>query len=113
MPYIEIKTTAELTAKNKTSMKEKLGRDIALIPGKSESYLMLCFEGGLDMYFKGDNKPCAFAQVMIFGKSDKKNYEKLTAAITETIHSELGVEPDRVYVKYEECEHWGCNGVNF
>ena len=37
----------------------------------------------------------------------------MTADLTAILAEELGIAPDRVYVKYEETPYWGWNGSNF
>lgn len=114
MPFIGTKTNVDLTAEKKELIKQKLGEAIALIPGKSESWLMVAFEFVPDMYFKGDgSKPVAFVEVKIFGKATAQNYDALTAEITKIIGNECGISPDRIYIKYEEVSTWGWNGSNF
>jgi Uncharacterized protein, 4-oxalocrotonate tautomerase homolog len=114
MPYISTKTTAAVSPEKREIMKKKLGKAIELIPGKSESWLMLSFEDNSIMYFKGsDAKPLAFVEVKIFGKASSDAYRKLTNAITDILNEELGIAPDCIYVKYEEVANWGWNGSNF
>lgn len=114
MPYINTKLNIELPKDKEISIKEKLGKAIALIPGKSENWLMLGFEDQGRMYFRGDGaQPMAFVEVKGYGKSSKDAYNKLTAEITQILNSELSIATDHIYVKYEECEYWGWNGNNF
>ena len=37
----------------------------------------------------------------------------MTAVVTDIFAAELGIDPARIYVRYEETEHWGWNGANF
>lgn len=114
MPYILTKTTVSISSEKRETIKKKLGKAIELIPGKSESWLMLAFEDNCSMYFKGSNeKPLAFLEVKIFGKASSDAYDRLTKAITEIISEELGIRPEGIYVKYEEVSTWGWNGSNF
>ena len=114
MPYINTKTTVNVTPEKKEAIKNKFGKAIELIPGKSESWLMLSFEDNCSMYFKGSNeKPLAYVEVKIFGQASKSSYDKLTNAITGILGEELGIRPDCIYVKYEEVSNWGWNGSNF
>jgi len=114
MPYISTKTTVTVNLEKREAIKTKLGKAIELIPGKSENWLMVSFDDQSTMYFKGSNeKPLAFVEVKIFGKSSKDDYCKLTKAITEIIKEELNIQPDCIYVKYEEVSTWGWNGSNF
>ena len=114
MPFISLQTTAAVTEGNKKSLTEKFGKAITLLPGKSESALMLYFEGGCAMAFKGDlSKPAAFVDVKVLGKSGGENYNKLTGAVTEIVAGELSIAPDQIFVAYDEREHWGVNGKNY
>jgi phenylpyruvate tautomerase PptA (4-oxalocrotonate tautomerase family) len=114
MPYISTKTTVSISGEKKEIIKKKLGKAIELLPGKSESWLMLSFEDNVSMYFQGSNdSPLAFIEVKIFGKSSADAYNRLTKVITEIINQELGIRPDGIYVKYEEVSTWGWNGSNF
>lgn len=114
MPYIRTTVSTPLTEENKTNLKSKLGEAIALIPGKSESWLMLSFEDNMSMYFKGDNsKEYAYLEVSIFGSTSDAAYDRLTVALSEIINEELGIDRSNIYIKYEEADHWGWNGTNF
>ena len=114
MPYISTKTTVTVNLEKREAIKKKLGKAIELIPGKNENWLMVSFDDKSTMYFKGsDERPLAFVEVKIFGKSVKEDYEKLTKAITDIINEELNIQPDCIYVKYEEIATWGWNGSNF
>ena len=111
MPYIQTRTNIEVSPEKKESIKKRLGEAAAVI-GKSESWLMTEIVQNCDMYFRGDNKePMAFVDVKLYGSSD--NYNEMTKVITDITNSELGINPDHVYVSYEEIANWGWNGNNF
>ena len=111
MPFISTKTTVSISQEKKDILKTKLGKAIELIPGKSESWLMLAFEDSVSMYFKGSNaKPVAFIEVKILGKATADAYSDLTKKITEIIEEELQVPAECIFVKYEEVSTWGWNG---
>lgn len=113
MPFIETKTTKEITDDVKNRLTKQLGEAISIIKGKSERWLMLDFVGSSKMAFSGDSeKDCAIVSVALLGKAEKSEYDELTAKITEIISSELSVSPDRIYVKYTEHELWGFGGSN-
>lgn len=114
MPFINSKVTVKLTDEKKDVIKKKLGEAISIIPGKSESWLMVGFEDEYTLYFKGNqNAPAAFVEVKIFGSASHNAYNQLTARICSIFNSELGIPEDRIYVKYEEVSEWGWNGSNF
>lgn len=114
MPYIRTTASKEITQEAQLRLKEKLGAAIALIPGKSEAWLMLSFHGNEDMFFKGSSdKDYAYVEVALFGGASDAAYDRLTAAISEIISEELGIDRAEIYIKYEESQHWGWNGSNF
>ena len=113
MPFINTKTSVEITPDKEALLKEKMGTAIRHI-GKSESWLMLNFDDKRRLYFKGDNKePMAMVEIALFGKASDSQYDALTEELTKEISSILSIKPSNIYIKYEEVEHWGYNGFNF
>ena len=114
MPFINSKVNVTLSKDEKEQLKSKLGTAISLIPGKSESRLMVNLEEGCSLYFKGDKEEkLAFVEVKLFGKASPSDYYRLTAEICKIYGEGFGIAGDKIYVKYEEVEHWGFNGRNF
>lgn len=114
MPFINSKISTSLSKEQETQIKEKLGKAIELIPGKSENWLMVGFEPETSLYFRGDNsQPIAFVEVSVFGGENKAAFENLTARICEIYGEVLGIAADHIYVKYQAVSNWGWNGSNF
>ncbi|MBR6807949.1 MAG: hypothetical protein IKM46_06180 [Clostridia bacterium] len=113
MPYIELKTNVKIDDAKAKGIREMLGREIELIPGKSEKWLMTGIADGVRMSHGGSDEPCALVTVSIFGKASAEAYDALTASLCEKLSDCLGVAADRIYVKYEEVSVWGWNGMNF
>lgn len=114
MPCIQTKVNIPISPEKEKVLKTKFGKAISLLPGKSEGFLMLTFEDNCRMYFQGSDEPgLAFVEVKLFGKAAKDAYSALTAEITSVLQQELGINPAKVYVKYEETANWGWNGSNF
>ena len=98
MPFINSRVSINMTDQQKETIKEKLGSAIAMIPGKSEEWLMLELADNCNLYFKGANtQPLAMIEIKVFGKIPEDCLDK----------------KDCIYVKYEECYKWGWNGSNF
>ena len=112
MPFISLKTNVKIDEKKEVELKEQLGKSIAVIPGKSEAWLMLDFEDNCRMYFKGENNPVAFFEVKIYGKLSKAVADEFTGVLCNVAEEKLAIDKSRVYVKYEEIEYWGWNGFN-
>mgnify|MGYP001255384665 CR=1 FL=1 len=114
MPFIGSKVSLKISKEKEESIKKKLGEAIQLIPGKSETFLMIGFEDEYCLYFGGAKlEKGAFIEVKLFGKANKDDYAKLTAAICNIYEEELQIPQDKIYVKYEEVKDWGWNGSNF
>ncbi len=113
MPFIDAKVSVAVTPVQEESVKQKLGKAISLIPGKSETWLMLNIQPGCHLYFQGTNsEPAAMVEVKLFGSASPAAYGKMTAEVTKILSSELAIPENRVFVKYEEVQHWGWNGSN-
>jgi len=114
MPFIHTRVNVPLSKESEQLIKKRYGKAIQLLPGKSESWLMLQFDEKCRMWFKGiDSEPVAYVEVKLFGRGNNAAYSRLTETITQILHEELNIEPDHVYIKYEETAYWGWNGSNF
>ena len=111
MPYIKITTNvSDVPVK---AIEKELGEAIALIPGKTERWLMTCVEDGAKMAFAGSEDPCLLAEVSLFGSASDGAYANLTAELCRALSAATGVPADRIYVKYGEIGTWGWSGSNF
>lgn len=112
MPFININANTSVSKEQEVAVKSRLGQAISLLPGKSEQWLMVGFEPETPLYFRGDgSQKIAFVDVSVYGTVSRPAADRLTAAITEILREELGIE--QVYIKYGEVEIWGYNGSNF
>ena len=114
MPFINSKVSIGITDAQEKELKTRLGRAIAILPGKSETWLMTGFEDNCHLYFRGDNsQPTAFVEVSVYGAPDEEAFAGLTAEITKIFGDVCGIAADRIYVKYSATQDWGWNGSNF
>ena len=114
MPFINSKVSVKITEEQEKELKSRLGEAIALIPGKSENWLMTGFEDEYHLYFRGDNsQPVAFIEVSVYESANSAAFSKLTAEMTKIFGEVLGIAADHIYVKYSATSDWGWNGSNF
>ncbi len=114
MPFIDSKVSVKVSKEQETELKSRLGQAISIIPGKSESWLMVGIEDEYSLYFRGDDsEPMAFIEVRIFGGPNRDAFEKMTAELTKIYGEVLGIAPDHMYIKYSATTDWGWNGSNF
>ena len=114
MPYIESKVSVTLSEEQEIELKTRLGAAIALIPGKSEQWLMTGFQDNYHLYFRGDNSaPAAYIEVKVYGRENPEAFNSLTGEICKIFNEVLGIAKDHIYIKYEAVANWGWNGANF
>ncbi|MGN0576446.1 MAG: phenylpyruvate tautomerase MIF-related protein [Ruminococcus sp.] len=113
MPFIKVMTNASVSENEKNSIKTALGRNITVIPGKSEDWLMVGIEPEYTLYFRGEDLPAAMVEVSIFGSPDSSALNALTEKICHILNVTLNIETSRIYVKYSSTSDWGWNGSNF
>lgn len=114
MPFINSRVSVPVMARQQASVKEKLGKAISIIPGKSEKGLMVEFADDCDIYFQGNQaQPSAFVEVKVFGRIPEECLDEMTKAVCGIYEAELQIPGERVYIKYEESDKWGWNGTNF
>ena len=113
MPYINAKASVPVTPEQELELKTKFGKAITLL-GKGEAWLMVEVEDNCRLWFRGENSdPLAMVEISLFGKASADQYEDMTKAVCDVLSEELGIDPEGVYVKYEEVNHWGYNSFNF
>ena len=114
MPYIQINLNKKIEQETETNIKEKLGKLIETIPGKTEKWLMVQINDDGKLYFRGKSEDTiAFVSIRIYGKNAPEVYSAFTGEITKLLCDEIDLKEDNIYVQYEECEYWGWNGKNF
>ncbi|MEG1458640.1 MAG: phenylpyruvate tautomerase MIF-related protein [Acetivibrio sp.] len=114
MPFINSKINIKITKEEEITLKNRLGQAIALIPGKSESWLMVGFQDEYKLYFKGQEfEKIVFVEVEIFGDASKTALNSLTTEICCIYKEVLDVDKDKIYIKYDLVDNWGWNGNNF
>lgn len=113
MPFIDNKVTVKLTEEKKETIKKRLGKAAAIIH-KPESYLMVGFNDGYELYFAGRKlEKGAYVEVSLFGGATSSDYSKMTAEICRILAEEADIPAECVYVTYHGVNDWGWNGSNF
>jgi phenylpyruvate tautomerase PptA (4-oxalocrotonate tautomerase family) len=111
MPYITIRTAAKLTGQQMDTVKAELGKLIEMIPGKSESGLMIAFEDGT-MYLRGQNAAsCAFLEIRLYGKAPSEAKSQFVHQVFRMLEQTLGIKENEAYINILEFDAWGSAGV--
>ena len=113
MPFIRTTTNVKVTREAAEELKAAYGKNIELISGKAECYLMLSISGDEFMAYQGDmTSPLAMVEVQLLGKANPADLDNFTAAATKDIERILKIPASRVYMNYLEFESWGVGGHN-
>lgn len=110
MPYIAINTSKVLSDAQKEALKTALGEKISVIPGKSESKLMIDISDGHTMYFAGEKRELAYVDVKCYGTTEFANKKAFTEATFEVVQQITDLPQDGIYLSYSEFENWGTLG---
>lgn len=111
MPFIVSKVNVPISAEQERALKEKLGKAIELVPGKSEESLLLSLEDCCHLYLRGDkSQSMAYLTVSIFGNEGHAGYPAFTAEVTKIYGEVLGVAPENCYLKFDDITAWGVGG---
>ncbi|MDR2525684.1 MAG: hypothetical protein LBC83_05845 [Oscillospiraceae bacterium] len=114
MPAIVLITTAAIPPAVEAMLTKGLGHAIELLPGKSESHLMISYQEKTPMAFHGEKQSaCAFLEVSCFGRVDPKGYDAMTGAVCKLLEDTLQIPAASTYIKYTETTNWGWNKKNF
>jgi hypothetical protein len=106
MPYIVIRTTEELSAAQKQTIKAELGEKISVIPGKGERGLMIEFVTGCSIYLSGSDEPATYAQVLVNNIQPPEPLKAFSAELVRVLAKVQKVAPDRVYVLHQSVVDW-------
>ena len=87
MPFININTNVSVSKEQEVAVKTRLGKAIELIPGKSESWLMVGFEGEHPLYFRGSDSERIAS--LPFSRATSNMRKRRSGAGTEAIFSAL------------------------
>ncbi|MRH31268.1 phenylpyruvate tautomerase MIF-related protein [Limosilactobacillus reuteri] len=110
-PFIMSRVNIKISKNKELMLKKRLGLAIANVPGKSEKVLMVGFQDNYPLYLRGNgNEPLAYIEVSIFGTESHTGYEGLNTDITKAFYDILGIQPDHLYIKYDDISSWGVQG---
>lgn len=105
MPFLDVRVSSPVTEEQETSLKAGLGEAIALIPGKSESSLMVQIADDCHMWFGGSEEgPIVMMKVSIYGSAPESAFRKFGSEAVKLFQEILGAK--QVYVKLDETTKW-------
>jgi phenylpyruvate tautomerase len=114
MPYLMIQTNLPLGKKAERAILKNASSLVAELLEKPESFVMVALEPDTPMLFAGSDDPVAFLELKAIGLSARRTKD-LCEALCQLIEGHLGIERDRVYVKFIDVKGsmWGWKGDTF
>ncbi len=111
MPYVSMLTNVAVPKEKEQNLVKVLGEGIEVISGKSREGLFIKIEAECTLY-KGGNitEPNAMVSVDLFGHSTKEDLAKYCDVVNTVLDSELSIKPDKIFINFTECRHWGAGG---
>lgn len=116
MPIINSITKEKLSSEKKELIKKEFADMMYEIAAKSESWLMVRFSEGDDIFFRG--KPLddgAIVEIQLVGKLQSSQKEKISERVCDILNKVLNYRKDNIYIVIQEVEgeNWGYNGSTF
>ena len=111
MPFIVTRANVPISATQEVALKERFGRAIARVPGKSEAGLLLAFEGDAHLWLAGGNEPTAYVEASIFANEGHAGYGAFAAEAATALGNVLGIPPERVYMRFSDIPVWSVGGM--
>ncbi len=112
MPYIEVTLSKSLNAQEKDQLKSKLGELISIIPGKTESVLMIHINEDASLYFGGEkNDTIAYMVIKLYKESAFEHKAAFAKQVYAYMEQACGVSPDSFFLNFEVHNAWGFHGA--
>lgn len=114
MPYFSIQTSKTMNPRAVADLTAKASAFAAKLLDKPEAYVMTVLTPGAAMTFAGDTAPAAFVELKSIGLPEAQ-CNRFAAAISAFIRTELGVEPDRIFIDFADLPptRFAWNGKTF
>ena len=113
MPFINVKTTADIDAAKQEVLDRELRKIAKDCLGKGENWVMTGYEPQAIMSFQGSNEQIAYVEVKCYGEPADSGTNQMTALVCALMESQLGIPAGRIYISYFGTDKWGWNKNNF
>ena len=111
MPFVVTRANVPITQAQERELKERFGRAIAHVPGKSEAGLLLAFEGEARLWLAGDGAPLAYVEASVFANEGHVGYDGFAADVACALQEVLGIPSGRVYMRFSDIPAWSVGDV--
>lgn len=101
MPCLEL--TTNVRAQDRSALMRALSDCVCQGLCKAETYMMVTIKDETPMLFSGSEEPAARIALHALGLKDDL-IRKLAGDLTDMMHTELGVESQRVYIVFQDSD---------
>ncbi len=107
MPMVDMITNVSISDTEKDILIKKFGQAISVIPGKSESQLMMRISGENTLAFQGNKQiPIAYIRTDVSGKSEEINYQRFGEEAIHILEKVLSIPKENIYLTVREIPYW-------
>ncbi|MBQ9003426.1 MAG: hypothetical protein IJ087_16380 [Eggerthellaceae bacterium] len=106
MPFVVTRANVPISAEQEAELKERIGQAIAHVPGKSESGLLLAFEGDARLWLAGGDEPLAYVEASMFANERHAGYGALAFDVACALQEVLDIPAGRVYIRFSDIPAW-------
>jgi hypothetical protein len=110
MPYVQVTIGRKLSVPERETLKGELGRLISIIPGKTESGLIVSVQDGGSLYMGGTTEPAVYIDLRVYTKTDPEAKKRFARELFASVTGQFGIPAARQYLTIEEYDHWGYDG---
>jgi hypothetical protein len=110
MPYIQVTIGQKLSEMERETLKTELGRLITIIPGKTESGLIVSIQDGGSLYMGGDAAPAVYIDLRVYTRADPEAKKRFARELFASITRQFNIPAARQYLSIGEYDHWGYDG---
>jgi phenylpyruvate tautomerase PptA (4-oxalocrotonate tautomerase family) len=112
MPYVDIKCSKNISDNSKENIQIAITDMLVELMGKTVPSVMISITESSTLY-KGKEKleNGVYIDLKAFGESPKEVKKELAERINTLFTSEIDVNPEQLYLTFDEKTVWGANGT--
>ena len=111
MPLINVRTSVS-SIDNPELLLQELSRELAVLTGKPEKYVMALLETDVPMLFSGSEDPCCYIEIKSIGAIKPS---EMSESFCKIVSSKMEIPSSRIYIRFEDipAKYWGWDGSTF
>ena len=98
MPLINVRTSVS-NIENPEILLQELSKELALMTGKPEKYVMALLETDVPMLFSGSDNPCCYIEIKSIGAIKPS---EMSEVFCQIVSSKTDIPSSRIYIRFED-----------